>query len=150
MPVSKECIILLQNLVDGYRLEGKEDRDYSFIYALLKEFSFLVVQHQKNHKDERIIGFLSTSALILQENLCFAKVCKTLLISYQQKTHALDSMLDLQLNIKSELDASWGKKHESETNHFLGPSPFFLELQEAIAKRAQRLEGKKLFDKPTP
>ncbi|PWY55116.1 hypothetical protein DGG96_13110 [Legionella qingyii] len=150
MPVSKECIILLQNLVDGYRLEGKEDRDYSLIYSLLKEFSFLVVQHQKNHKDERIIGFLSASAMILEENLCFAKVCRTFLISYQQKTHALDSMLDIQLNIQSELDASWGKKHETELSHSPGPSPFFLELQEAIAKRAQRLADNELFEKPNP
>ncbi|WP_454781909.1 hypothetical protein [Legionella sp. WA2022007384] len=150
MPVSKECIILLQNLVDGYRLEGKEDRDYSFVYSLLKEFSFLVVQHQKNHKDERIIGFLSASALILEENPCFAKVCRTFLISYQQKTHTLDSMLDTKLNIKSELDASWGKKQESEANHSIGPSPFFLELQEAIAKRAQRLAGKEILEKPNP
>lgn len=150
MPVSKECIILLQNLVDGYRYEGKEDKDYAFIYSLLKELSLIIVQHQKTHKDERIIGFLSTSALILEENLCFANVCRAFLISYQQKTHDLDSMLDIKLNIQSELDSSWGKKHVSEANQSPEPSPFFLELQGAIAKRAQRLAEKELFEKPNP
>jgi hypothetical protein len=112
------------------------------IYSLLKELLFLVGQHRKDHKDERIIGFLSASALILEENPCFAQECKLFLIAYQKMTHALDSMLDVELKIQPELDDSWGKQLESQSNMSLGPSPFFLELQEAIAKRAQRMVEK--------
>lgn len=142
MPVSKECIQLLQKLVDHYEQYGKKDKDYLLIYPLLKEFLFLVLQHRKEHKDERLIGFLSSSALILQENPSFAQECRSFLIAFQETTHALDSMLDAELNIQSELDASWGKQLESEANTSLGPSLFFLELQEAVAKRAQRMAEK--------
>lgn len=145
MPVSKECIKLLQNLVDKYGQEGENDQDYSLIYPLLKEFLFLVVKHQKNHKDERIIGFLSTSALLLEENPCFAASCRAFLIAYQQKTHALDSMLDVALTIQSELDESWGKQSELESSQFLEPSRFFIQLQEAVAKRAQRVAENELL-----
>ncbi|MCE0724518.1 MULTISPECIES: hypothetical protein [Legionella] len=152
MPVSKECIKLLQNLVDKYGQKGESDVDYSSIYLLLKEFLFLVIQNQKNHKDERIIGFLSNSALILEENSCFVDACRTFVISYQQKTHALDSMLDDELNIQSELDESWGKQLESEVSQPLQPSRFFVQLQEAIAKRAQRAaqNEKEIGENPTP
>ena len=142
MSVSKECIKLLQNLVDQYGQDGKNDKDYPLIYSLLKDLLFLVLQHKKDHKDERIIGFLSTSALILDENSCFAQQCKLFLIAYQQLTHALDSMLDVELKIRPELDESWGKQLESEPNTSLGASPFFLELQEAIAHRARRMAEK--------
>ncbi|HHF7373052.1 hypothetical protein [Legionella bozemanae] len=152
MPVSKECIKLLQNLVDKYGEEGESDVDYASIHPVLKEFLFLVIQNQKNHKDERIIGFLSTSALLLEENPCFVEACRTFAVSYQQKTHALDSMLDDELNIQSELDESWGKPLESEVSQPLEPSRFFVQLQEAIAKRAQRIVEKEkgIWKNPTP
>lgn len=151
MPVSNECIKLLQNLVDKYGQVGGSDVDYSSIHPLLKEFLFLVIHNQKNHKDERIIGFLSTSALILEENSCFVEACRTFIISYQQKTHALDSMLDDELNIQSELDESWGKQLEHEVGQPQEPSRFFVQLQEAIAKRAQRVteKGKEIRENPT-
>lgn len=139
MPVSEECIKLLQNLVDNYEESGKEDKEYSLIYPLLKELMFLVVKHKNEHKDERIIGFLSSSALMLGENQFFAQECRLFLTGYQEKTHSLDSMLDRQLNIQPELDVTWGKQFESEKNSSSCYSPFFLELQAAIAKRAQRI-----------
>ncbi|KTD40424.1 hypothetical protein [Legionella parisiensis] len=152
MPVSKECIKLLQNLVVNYGEEGGSDVDYASIYPLLKEFLVLVIHNQKNHKDERIIGFLSTSALLLEENPCFVEACRLFAISYQQKTHALDSMLDEEFNIQSELDESWGKQLESEVSQSLEPSRFFVQLQEAITKRAQRIAEKKkeILENPTP
>ncbi|CAM2955088.1 Uncharacterised protein [Legionella steigerwaltii] len=142
MSVSKECIKLLQNLVDQYGQNGKKDKDYSLLYPLLKELLFLVLQNKKDHKDERITGFLSSSALILEENPCFAQACRLFLIAYQEITHALDSMLDVELKIQPELDASWGKQLESEPNTSHKHSLFFIELQEAIARRALRMAEK--------
>ncbi|STY29978.1 Uncharacterised protein [Legionella wadsworthii] len=139
MPVSKECMKLLQNMVDHYGLEGKADKDYGALHHLLKDFLLLVIQHQQNHKDERVIAFLSNSALILEENSCFVAACRKMILDYHQKTHALDSMLDMDLNIHSELDESWGKFHESNPIPSLEPSRFFQELQIAVAKRAQRM-----------
>lgn len=134
MPVSKECIQLLQKLVDHYEQYGKKDKDYLLIYPLLKEFLFLVLQHRKEHKDERLIGFLSSSALILQENPSFAQECRSFLIAYQETTQALDSMLDPELNIQKELDVSWGKQVQSESNTSSGPSLFFSSYKKLLLK----------------
>lgn len=140
MALSNECIKLLQNLVDQYSQSGQDDDDYGSILPLLKEFQVTVIENKKMHKDERVIAFLSNTAVIAKDSPTFNELHRSFLLSYQQQTQALDSMFAPELRIKSELDESWGAGlSKKATSQSLGHSLFFTELQLAVAHRAERM-----------
>ncbi|MDR3501466.1 MAG: hypothetical protein P4L79_02690 [Legionella sp.] len=144
MPISNECIELLKQFSDNYREHGRPDADYQAIYPLLNDVLLKVLQYQAEHKDDRVLAFLSISALLLEEdNPLFSEQCKQFIRKYSLQTHAVDSMLDHEQIIKSELDESWGGTSlEKSSLHAQRYSPFFIELQNAIALRAQRMAKK--------
>lgn len=141
MPISNECLKLYRAFIENYQETGeKQDPNYSQIYAHLLDLLNTISANPQAFKDDRIISYLASSALILQDNSIFHYCCRNFLITYAQKTLALDAIVDETLNIKSELDSSWsiqsidsiGSKQPTSS------SPFFMELQKAIGERNQR------------
>lgn len=140
MPISNECIELLKKFTNDYSVDGHSDADYRAINPLLQKVWFIVLQEGQHYKDERVLSFLGISALLLEEgNPLFSQLCKEFIIEYNRQTHAVDSMLDDNQEIKKELGESWGET--APKNNSISAqsySPFFIELQQAIALRNQR------------
>lgn len=141
MPMSNECLKLLQECVNIYNEQGTADKDYQAISPLLNKLLITVNQYKKEHKDDRVVSFLSNSALVLSGNPFFAQSCRNFLISYQKVTNSLDSMLDETLEIQAELHESWGNKLEMTPSTTQSQSSFFMELQQKLAKRNERLSA---------
>lgn len=137
MPISNDCLSLLNHLIENYAKEGERDKDFAKIHPLLLELHDEIVLNLSAYKDDRVISFFSSSALVLSHNRQFHRCCKNFLLSYQQQTHALDSLLDETLEIKSNLD--WNEDSAAS----LRPAPstrFFKELMEAVEARQERVE----------
>lgn len=138
MTISKECTNLLENLTEEYAQKGQRDRDYKLILSLLKEFQLTLIGNRKQYNDDRVIAYLSNTAVIAEKNPMFRELQRLFLVSYLQQTRALDSMFEPDLKIKSELDESWGAKLTKQVQPE-AHSLFFIELQQALAKRAARI-----------
>lgn len=138
MPITNECIKLLQNMVDEYALKGTNEPHFKAIFSLLKELQLALMQNKKNYNEDRVIAYLSNTSVIANQSPIFNSVLRSFLINYQQQTQALDSMYDDGLQLKSQLDESWGgaSANKTQAEH---PSLFFMELRQAIQLRKDRL-----------
>lgn len=141
MPVSKECLNLLDQLIKDYsNSDASSDPSYNTLSPKLTEWRNLIRQDPRAHKDERIISWLSTSALMAINNPRFVRACRQFIISYQEQTKTLDTLMTDTVTINPDL-SSWG-------GHDPAPVPakdptmsgrFFMELQAAFAERKRRL-----------
>lgn len=147
MPVSSECLVLFKKMIKQYQQIAEQsapklDKNYQQIYSRLNGILMAVTINPEAYNDSNIISCLSYSALLLQDASQFHHCCRDFLLSYQQETNSFDLLVDNELNIKNELE-SWPQTIEENTPPSISYSPFFKELQEAIAARKQRLENTK-------
>ena len=140
MTISNECLSLFRTLTIQYGHQGKElDLDFDKINARISELYLILKETPKAFKDDRVLSFLSSSALILQEKNPYFSICsKAFLVAYQKKTHVLDSMIDSDLNIISNLSSWQQGEDNSESSCSSSYSPFFIELQMAVNARERK------------
>ena len=150
MPITSECLTLLRKFADSYQIKGQdEDQNYTDICFILNNLLLDIANNPKDYTDDRVNGCLTSSALLLGgENTLFADCCRDYLRNFQSKTQALDSFFDLQLNLDTKL---FIRSKESEVIHSSSAiSPFFLELQQALQRRAERMEIQALLNPIKP
>lgn len=138
MSVSNECLSLLNKLVSGYQQETT-DKNHTEIYSTLAELLERVTSNQATLTDTKVISYLSTSfVFLIRTNPGFAARCEAFFLAYQQ-VKPLDSLVNSQFQIKTELDSLPAVKEVSQPESPVQPyqSAFFTELQREIARRAR-------------
>jgi hypothetical protein len=143
MPISNECLDLLKTLHHEYScFEAPTDINFHQIFTLLTELYEKANFNPRAYKDEQIIAKLSSCALILKDNPIFVRCCRNFITAYQCQTGALDSFVDRSLTLKSELEPTASEQKTSMT-----ATPFFQELQKAMAKLRNDKETPEILDR---
>lgn len=138
MSVSNECLSLLNKLVSHYQQETS-DKNHTEIYSTLTELLERVTSNQATLTDAKVISYLSVSfVFLIRTNPRFAACCEAFFLAYQ-KVKPLDSLVNSQFEIKTELDSWPPVKEVSQPESPVQPyqSAFFTELQLEIARRTR-------------
>ncbi|KTD19262.1 Uncharacterised protein [Legionella lansingensis] len=134
MSLSKECRYLFEVLVKTYT--KSKDKNHQQIYSKLLLILDEIRNFPERHSDLDLIGQLSASAVIsFEDNPHFASAVKTLIHNYQQRTSTLNLLTPLSKTGNTEQPLELEKEQTKEES----PGLFFLELQAAFRKRAERM-----------
>ncbi|WED44474.1 hypothetical protein [Legionella cardiaca] len=140
MSISKECHSLFEKLIQSYKISS--DKAHHQIYPKLIAISKEISTQPELYNDQELIVRLSSSAIVfMHDNPHFATCLKEFLKRYEKKTNSLNFLVEGAYDADESLDEEIDdEERTSAPLNTTGQTKFFIELQEAIRKRALKLE----------